>query len=101
MGIGVVCTVGWTKLEGWALVQVMPVTLGPAPPAALCLYQPARGPPCSLSLGFDPQSLWTGVGSTLGSSHPWIPPSSCSEPSLHFLANPAGQLQDRATHQPQ
>lgn len=70
MVIGVIGTVGWTELEGWALVQVMPVTPGPAPPAALCLYQLAHGPPCSLSLGFDPQSLWTGMGEHVGQFSP-------------------------------
>lgn len=70
MGVGVAGTVGWTELGGWASVQVMPVTPGPAPPAALCLYPPAHSPACSLSLGFNPQSLWTGVGQHVGQLSP-------------------------------
>lgn len=59
MGLGVAGTVEWNELGGWALVEVMPVTPGPAPPATLPV--PASTRPSLLPHpGFNPQSLWRG-----------------------------------------
>ena len=52
--------------------------------------------------GFQsPVSVDRGGAARWAALTPGFPPSSCSEPSLHFLANTAGQLQDRITRQPQ
>lgn len=59
MGLGVAGTVEWNELGGWALVQVRPVTPGPAPPATPPVT--ARTQPSLLPCpGFNPQSLWRG-----------------------------------------